>query len=305
MPDNVIQTATQEAVKKPIRRGINNETRGTSRLKFDTRDAKNNGLFLGHLEDVKVTTFVPGEETTGMPSFNGLQVPRLTLTFASNEEEINKRRYVHLQFNAVESTANTIPGKSEEWKVTLIFNWLKHILNVFVLKGREMTEAEEDALSLNFVDFDENGEYVTVPAEQVIAGWTTLFSNFENIMNRGREGDKPVYRTADNKIIVLWLKLIRYFKSKNEWKEVNRGDLSFPQFVGEGAIEIFQNNVLPSIKLDVTREKVSPMDLSKQKAPNFQPPVAPTDGINILGSEMNNGLGIGGPAVPTAEDLPF
>lgn len=305
MPDNVNPTAPQaEVVKKPVRRGINNETRGTSRLKFDTRDAKPNGLFLGHVEDVKVTTFIPGEETTGMPSFNGLQVPRLTITFASNEEELNKRRYVYLQFNAVESTANTIPGKSEEWKVNLIFNWLKHILNVFILKGREMTAAEEEALSLNFVDFDENGEYVTVPAEQILAGWTALFNNFEFMMNKGRDG-KPVYRTADNKIIVLWLKLIRYFKAKNEWKEVNRGDLSFPQFVGEGAIEIAQTNVVPSIKVDVTREKVPPMDLSKQKTPNFQPPVAPTDGINILSSEMGGGLGIGGPAIPVSDDLPF
>lgn len=291
------------AVKKPIRRGVNNETRGTSRLKFDTRDAKPNGLFLGHLESVEVTSFVPGEETTGMPSFNGLQVPRLTLTFTSNEEEANKRRYVYLQFNAVESTANTIPGKSEEWKVNLIFNWLKHILNVFVLKGRAMTEAEEAALSLDFVDFDENGEYVTVPAETVLAGWKNLFTNFENIMNRGRDGEKPVYKTADNKNITLWMKLIRYFKAKNEWKEVNRGDLAFPQFVGEGAIEIAQTNVMPSIKLDVTREKVPPMDLNKNKTPNFNAP-APSNGVDIMGG----GEGInpfGGPMVPAADDLPF
>ena len=32
-----------EETKKPMRRGISNETRGTSRLLFDTRDAKSNG----------------------------------------------------------------------------------------------------------------------------------------------------------------------------------------------------------------------------------------------------------------------
>ena len=215
------------------------------------------------------------------------------------------RRYVFLQFNAVESTALTIPGKSEEWKVNLIFDWLKHLLNVFVLKGRTMTEKEEEALSLDFVDFDEQGEYVTVPAETVLAAWKKLFTNFESIMNHGREGGKPVYKTADNKFIAVWLKLIRYFKARTEWKEVNRGDLSFPQFVGEGCVEIYQQNTIPSIKLDITREKITPMDLTKKQAPNFQAP-APAGGVdimsNMMGSEMNGTFG--GP-VPAPDDLPF
>ena len=297
------ETKSAVANAPKVRRGISNETRGTTRLKFDTRDAKSNGLFLGHLEEVKVNTFTPGEDKTGMPSFNGLEVPRITFTFASNEEDVAKRRYVFLQFNAVESTALTIPGKSEEWKVNIVFDWFKHILNVFVLKGRQMTAEEEDALSLDFVDFDENGEYVTVDAETVLASWRKLFTNFENIMNRGRAGEKPYFKTADNKIIPLWIKLIRYFKAKNEWKEVNRGDLSFPQFVGEGCIEIYQQNTLPSIKLDITREKIAPMDLTKKQAPNFQPPVTSgiESGIDVSGL---GGIGGGGP-VPVADDLPF
>lgn len=298
--ENTAPVATN--AKKVVRRGINNETRATTRLKFDTRDAKQNGLFLAHLEEVKYTTFVPGEDKTGMPSFNGLEVPRITFTFASNEEDASKRRYVFLQFNAVESTALTIPGKSEEWKLNLVFNWLKHILNVYVLKGAPMSEELEDALSLDFVDFDENGEYVAVPAETVLNAWKKLFVNFEHIMNAGKEGDKPYFKTADNKPITVWIKLIRYFKAKNEWKEVNRGDLSFPQFVGEGAIEIYQTNTMPSIKLDVTREKIAPMDLSKKQAPNFVTPAVP-GGIDL--NAGMNGLGSFGGPIPTEDDLPF
>lgn len=303
MPDLPNGTVANVPEKKVIRRGISNETRGTVRLKFDTRDAKSNGLFLAHLEEVKVSTFVPGEDKTGMPSFNGLEVPRLTLTFASNDEEVAKRRYAVLQFNAVESTALTIPGKSEEWKVNLVFDWIKHILNVFVLKGRQMTAQEEEALSLDFVDFDENGEYVTVDPQVVLSSWNKLFTNFENIMNRGRDGEKPYYKTADNKNIALWIKLIRYFKARNEWKEVNRGDLSFPQFVGEGAIEIYQANVMPSIKLDITREKIAPMNLTKKEAPNFQAPAAP-GGVDMM-SQFSPVSEFGGGPVPPADDLPF
>lgn len=285
--------------KKAVRRGVAAAV-GTQSLRFDTRDVQQNGLFLAHLEKVEVSTFVPGEGKTGMPSFNGLEIPRITFSFASNEEEVNKRRRVYLQFNAVESTALTIPGKSEEWKVNLVLNYLKHILDVFVFKGRELTDAEAEALSLDFVDFDENGEYVTVAPETVLQSWKNLFENVANILNSGKDG-KPYFKTADNKNIPLWIKLIRYFKRNNEWKEVNNGALSFPQFVGEGVIEIYQPNVAPIIKLDVSREWIKIKDLTKQapKAPNMLAPTAPAGGVDVSAF-------MAGPAIaPTEEDLPF
>lgn len=296
-----------EETKKPMRRGISNETRGTSRLSFDTRDAKTNGLFVAHLDKVEVTSFVPGEDKTGMPSFNGLEVPRLVLTFASNEDEVAKRRYVTLQFNAVESTALTIPNGKEEWKVNLIFDWIKHILNVFVLKGRDMTTEEEAALSLDYVDFDENGDYVTVDPEVVLASWKKLFSAFEQIMNRGRKDGTPYFKSAsDNKFIPLWIKLIRYNKVKNEWKAIANNDaLAFPQFVGEGCIEIFQQNVAPTIKLNTTRERIVPMNLEKKKEPNAVMPGAPGTGVGIDLNAGYTGLGMGGDYVPPVDDLPL
>ena len=52
---------------------------------------------------------------------------------------------------------------------------MKHIYNVFVLKGRDLTEEEIDVLTLPFEDFDENMQYVPVEAEEVIAGYKTVF----------------------------------------------------------------------------------------------------------------------------------
>lgn len=142
-----------------------------------------------------------------MPSFNGFEIPKLTLTFASNEEDPNKRHYVSKTFTAVESNVNTIPGGKEEWKVNSVFDWLKHVLNVYYLKGRELTDEEVTALSLTFEDFDEQGEYVSVDTEIVINAWKVLFENFENIMNRGKDG-KPVYH---DKIINLFLFGLNFF----------------------------------------------------------------------------------------------
>ena len=296
-------------VKKVVRRGVGT-ARGTVRLKFSHELAKQNGLFIGHLDSVAVSTIKIGEESTGIPSFNGLEIPRITIIFASNEEDVNKRHYVPLQFNAVESTVNTIPGGSEEWKVNSVFDWFKHILNVYVLKGRELTEEEDNALSLNFEDFDEQGEYVAVEPETVIADWKTLFENFENVMNRGNNGN-PYYKTKDGKNIAIWMKLVRYVKNKKKgWQPVNNGDLSFPAFVGEGCIELYKQNTIPSIRLDSIKEAIIPMNIEKPKAPNMPTPgmgvgAAPAMGGVPIGDPMVGAGNFSGIAAEAADDVPF
>lgn len=301
--ETVNQETPIEEVKKVSHRGLGS-ARGTARLKFGNDQAKPNGLFLGHLEEVKYSTITIGEDKTGMPSFNGFEIPKLTLTFASNEEDPNKRHYVSKTFTAVESNVNTIPGGKEEWKVNSVFDWLKHVLNVYYLKGRELTDEEATALSLTFEDFDEQGEYVSVDTEIVINAWKVLFENFENIMNRGKDG-KPVYHDKNNKFIPVWLKLLRYVKSRKSWTPINNGDLSLPQFVGEGCIEIYQQNAIPSIKIDLVKETILIINVEKPKTPNM-PAVggtAPMMGgvaidqtINPMGIDISS---------QTIDDMPF
>lgn len=301
--ETVNQETPIEEVKKVSRRGLGS-ARGTARLKFGNDQAKPNGLFLGHLEEVKYSTITIGEDKTGMPSFNGFEIPKLTLTFASNEEDPNKRHYVYKTFTAVESNVNTIPGGKEEWKVNSVFDWLKHVLNVYYLKGRELTDEEATALSLTFEDFDEQGEYVSVDTEIVINAWKVLFENFENIMNRGKDG-KPVYHDKNNKFIPVWLKLLRYVKSRKSWTPINNGDLSLPQFVGEGCIEIYQQNAIPSIKIDLVKETILIMNVEKPKTPNMPAVggmatmmggVAIDQTMNPMGTDISS---------QTIDDMPF
>lgn len=289
-----VENEVTTTVKKVNRRGLGS-ARGTNRLKFSHEQANRNGLFIGHLDSVVVSTIAIGEDTTGMPSFNGLNIPKITFTFASNEEDANKRHYQTLTFTAVESNANTIPGGNDDWKVNTVFDWLKHILNVYVLKGRELTEEEEAALSLPFEDFDENGEYVSIDPEVVIEGWKVLFENFENILNRGREG-QPYYKTKDGKDISVWLKMIRYIKSrKGGWREVNNGELAFPTFVGEGCIEVYKQNTMPSIRINSIKEAIIPMKIESPKKPNMPTP--------NMGSTVNPGIGSAMGGVPVADTM--
>lgn len=304
---DVVANEATNVEKKTIRRGIA-AARGTTRLKFSHEQAKKNGLFIGHLDSVVCSMIQIGEDKTGMPSFNGLEIPKLVFTFASDEADVAKRHYVTLQFTAVESNANTIPGGKDDWKINSVFDWLKHILNVYVLKGREMTDDEVNALSLDFEDFDEQGEYVPVEPEKVIAGWKTLFENFENIVNRGREG-QPYYKTKDGKDISVWLKLLRYVKTKKGWTPVNNGDLSFPSFVGEGCIEVYKQNTLPAIRIDSVKEAIVPMNVEKAKTPNM-------NAMGIMGAsnpamggipvvDPMAGAGFNNIGVEAAEDMPF
>lgn len=303
-----------EVANKKKRRGISNETRATSRLKFDdVRDAnKANGLFQGHLESVEVKDITIGEETTGMPSFNGMTVPKLILTFASNHPAVAERRYVSMQFLPAESNVDTIPNGSKAWQVDRIMAYLKHLLDVYLLKGKPMSEEQEDALTLTFEDFDDNGEYVSVDPTEVINGWRVLFENFANIMNTSKDG-KPIYVTADGKIIPIWMKLLRFTKNKGQWKPVeggNRaGDLAFPGFVGEGVIELFVTNKAPILKVDATKEKIAVMDIAKTPTNPAVPgmPGAPMGGVPAgFGDGMGADNGSPIPAFPGAgEDLPF
>lgn len=304
--------------KKKKRRGISNDTRGSSRLKFDERRDANraNGLFVGHLDSVEVTWVTLGADVQGLQSFAGLAIPVLSLTFASNDENEAVRRYVTHRMMPAESNALTIPGGAEAWKVESVLGWMKHLMDVFVLKGRVMTEEEEDALCLPFDDTDDDGNYVPVEAEEVVNGWKVLFENFVKLMNND---GKPVYKTATGGIIPIWMKLLRFIKFKNVWSPVVRGkstagDLGFTNFVGEGCIELYKQQVAPLLKVDPAKESITYKENPKPVAPTI--PGAPMMGGATPASQMP-GIGMGASAgfAPTgspfegngnpSDDLPF
>lgn len=313
--EEVKETAAQPA--KKLRRGINNETRATSRLKFDERRDANrtNGLFVGHLDNVEVKWVTIGEEVQGLPQFAGQSIPVLVLTFASNHEDINQRRYVEHRMMPAESNALTIPGGKDAWKVESIFSWMKHVLNVFVLKNRPMTEEEEDALTLPYSDFDEQNQYVPVEPEEVIAGWRTVFENFVNILDNN---GKPYYKNDKGGILPIWMKLLRFTKVNKDWQAVVRGkstfgDLGFTNFVGEGCIELYKQDTAPTLKIDITKESITYKETKKATAPAMPagagvvpmgvpmaaaPVAAPTTDFGIPPQEQAS-------QVFDASDLPF
>lgn len=311
---NAETASAQAVIGKKHRRGVSNETKAVSQLKFHEKDAAQNGLFIGHLENVTVDWSVNADGK----SFSGMKVPRLTFHFESNHQNASERRHVYQTLFPQESNVDTIPGGSKAWQVDNVLNWIKHVLDVYYLKGREMTDEEEALLDLPLDDTDENGEYVSVEPEDVIAAYTSLFTNTANLLNGeisvdGKEAThKPCYKTADGKFISTWLKLIRYKKVKNEWRANGQnGDLAFDSFIGAGAIEIVRtknNATMPPIRLrlDTSRESITPKEVKKEPTiGGINGVIGGAGTVSVGAASMENGNGVNTAYTEAAGDMPF
>ena len=307
---SVVESA-QNTTKK-ARRGVSNKTQAVAQLKFHEKDAAQNGLFVGHLESVSVEWFTDanGKE------FTGEKVPRLVFHFTSNHANASEKRHVYQSLIPVPSNVNTIPEGIESWKVDNVFNWIKHILDVFYLKGRELTEEEEDALSLTFDDTDENGEYVSVEVADVLAGYRSVFENACAMLNgqfnlADGEIAKPCFKTSDGKFIPCWLKLLRHKKRKNDWINVtSNGDLGFDGFIGNGVVELMRKDMPPTVlRLDLAKESITPKET--KKAPTIGAPgmAAPGIGGVMAGGPMGDMGGMYNPGADASaaagSDMPF
>ena len=306
-------TGKEENAKVPVagaetspkkKRGISNNTQAVAQLKFHEKDATRDGLFVGHLDEARVDWSTNAD--------TGIATPRLTFHFASNHDNINERRHVYHTLFPVESNVNTIPGGSEDWKVDNVLKFIKHVLDVFYLKGRQLTDKEEDALALNFCDYDDNNQYIPVDQQEVIDAYAALFNNAVSMLNglfNAQEGEtpKPCYKTANGGILPIYMKLLRHRRRKNDWVNVgNNGDLGFDQFIGAGVIELQKPNTPPSIlRIDVSRESITPKDTRKQ--PTMGIPTMPMGGV-MAGAPTDMGTSPQNSAFMNAgagEEMPF
>lgn len=294
--------SSEKTETKKNRRGVNNQTQAVTQLRFHEKDAAPNGLFIAELSDVKVDWSINAEAKT----FTGIKVPRLTFEFTSTHAKAAEKRHAYYTLFPVESNVNTIPGGTDEWKVNQVLNGIKHLLDVFYLKGRLMTEEEEDMLALNFSDIDDEGNYVPVDPQEVANAYGVLFNNVANIfagrtlVNEG-ETPKPIYKDKDGKFIRCWIKLIRAKKIKGDWKNVgNNGELSFDPFINNGFVELQNGNNPPTIlRLELSKESITPKEV--KKTPNI-----PGMGGVMIGDTVPGGMPSDMSAYAAAQDdMPF
>lgn len=291
----------EQEVRKVARRGITNETRGASQRKYHISMVdRNTKLFVGALMDVTVDYQDYKDTDASQSVFKGNKVPRLSFHFSSLDINPSQRAHVYKTFKPVESTVDTIPGGERAWLVEgSIMGYIKYLLDIYYLKGRELTDGEVEILSLPLDDVADDGSYNPVEVEEVLAAYTTLFSNVATLFNTALSG-KPVFLSDKGAPITAWLKLITCYKSKNVWKHVDNGNLAFPQFTGEGIIEFKIDNKTPLLNLNSATESVS--DRVDAKAPTTLPNM-PGATMVMPGAPMGTLNNVG--ATPISDDLPF
>ena len=308
---------TETKTVKKNRRSISSSAR-TTILRFHEKDAvatpgPAQGLFIGHLENVEVAWATLAEDTKGLPSFAGKAVPRLVLRFESNQTNLDERRHVSMTFLPVESNVDTIPGGSKAWQVDNIFTWMKNILDIYLLKGRELTDDEDSALALPFEDFDETNNYIPVEADDVIKGYQVVFENFAAMMNGTFSADgseatgKKIYFTDKGTMIPLWMKLTRFQKSKNEWRPTgSNGELAFDAFYRTPLLEIAKSNVAPmKVSLDMSKESITPKEVKKAPSIGGQAGMPGMNGGVMVGNMPMGMASNAAVAEATAEEMPF
>lgn len=299
----------EEKAKAKVRhgRGITNETQSTNELRFHERDASPNQLFVGHLESVDVLWSTNADGKT----FTGLKVPRLQFHFESEHSNKSERRHVRFILRPVESSTETMEGGEAEWKVNNVFRGIKHMLEVFYLKGKEFTQAEIDALDLGFNDSDDEGNYVMVDPQDVLNGYQKLFENVAAMMNGTfnlKEGEvaHPCYKDANGKPLKVWMKLLRYRRNRTKgWQPVGSdGELAFDSFIGGGLVELQQAGQPAHIlQVDPSYESITPKETKKQ--PTVGAPGAAATAQGLPAYANTGGIGDAAFAAGSEGNMPF
>lgn len=237
----------------------------TSALKFHESDAESNGLFIGELESVTVDMVNASENN---PAFSGLKMPRLTYKFGSKHQGASKKHayIVHLPVPGSPTTLPSAGKGGDYWKVNAITQYAKHILEIFYLKGRELTPEEDNFSGLDLPYMNEDGSYNDIPQDLVIDAYTEFFTHIAAMLNGEynlKEGEtpKPCFKDNNGTPVKIWMKLIRASKNSTKgWVNNGDGSLGFPTFVGEGVFEAYKQGVLPSIiRLDTSKETIKPL----------------------------------------------
>jgi len=232
---------------------INKETRTTTAKEFKVSPEVNNGLAIGILDNVEVSTFTVKDDAKWI-DYRGKEAVRLSLIFKEVPKEagVEAGIYIH-SYNFIDHS-NTDRNKF----IAGMFQTIKHIIGVYKGGVENITDAEYAYLKL---DLEDAKNYT---AEEIIAAYTKFFN-----------GVKTVIDGCTTKDIKVWMKLLLYIKGSN----VNGGKLGFTSYPGEGLIELYKQDVEPSLTIRIARQEsiiprsdsapTSPIGDGEIKRPSF------------------------------------
>ncbi len=234
-------------------KGINNETRSSSQKKFKPSPALWDGLCLGALTDVTVTT-AKIKDDSPMESFRSMEIPRLSFVYESRNDAPGVKGSVYIDsFLPIEHTPESLmDGKDGGlWRWNQMSQRIKHVLEVF-REYAPFTDEEVKKLMVDFEEEDKDGVFKEQPATVVVAAYKAFF---DNIVTLFKPKDKGIYKDANGKDRWVWMKLLLDIKLH----PVNNNDYGFAGYPGEGLIELWQKDIDPSLFINISKgENIEP-----------------------------------------------
>lgn len=210
------------------------DTAVESRLSFKPDVNLYGGLSIGKLLKVEVSEHeVSTSKEDGTPSsweFAGMVLPNLVFEYEQvlGAKDPAKRYLVHTETIPATTDSNGTPIDLKLWSdlTTNLFKRLQHILNV--MNDGELAPVDTK-MKLPKISFSD-------PKEKRVADMKTLFTEFARLYNAKNAEGKVRY--ADAK---FWMAVIAAPKTGNYYV--------LPSYVGKGYLEVFKQNVAPTIEI--------------------------------------------------------
>lgn len=266
-------------------KGINNDVQSTSRKKFILNPEIDGGISRAIVAKIEVATADIANDSK-MTTFRGKKIPRLVIHFESTMDRPGvKTSYYDHAYLPYEHNPDNVMNKDNSWKFDSMAQTIKHLHEV--LSGRGLTKEEVELMTFP-INETENGSFVEIPVDDIIAGWTAWFNGICAVFNGGYkvEDDKTapsLLINADSTPIPLFVKLLLYANNK----EVNNGDPGLPMFPGEGVFQKILKDVPREIRVKIEKgESIVPKVKTATAAANRSiPGVSNTPGTGTVVKE--------------------
>lgn len=237
--------------------GISKDTRGANALKFKVDPEINNGLALGYLKDVTIGTASFKENQKGnFSDFAGKEVPTLNFHFEGLSTEANGSAPIHI--HSYKPVPHILGKDTFGWFYDSMFGMIKHFIDV--MSDDQFLDAYGDLLTLA-IDFEKEMTF-----EELMEVYNKFFNGVITVF-KGDGKKVPNLLLANDKPILLWIKLLLYVTNDKGTHEVNNGSLGFPNYPGEGVIEKYVEGVSSSLEIAIQKgESIIPRERTS-KAP--------------------------------------
>ncbi len=219
-------------------RSINSDTRGASVKKIIPDPEIYKGLCLATLTGVELGTAEIKNDSSWV-DFQGKVIPRITFIFTEKVASKDKEEGMYFRsFSAYPDVFNP----DNEWQWNTLSQTLKHFIDVL-----SENEFKDEYAALLDLKLEEEKSY---EVDDQIKVWQSFFDGVIKVFRGSKKEGLPELIGK-----IVWMKLLLDVKGR----QVNNGDFGLSGFPGDGVIELYKENISPTIRINISKgENIMP-----------------------------------------------